>query len=287
MIRTNTPIEEYKFDGVPYLVKREDLACKSPGPPFAKVRGLFPVLQKLKADGITTVAYVDTAISMAGWGISYFTQKLGMKSMLYYPVYKDGFRHKQEQHLAIWKRFGATIIPLMRPQMLAINRNIAKKDLRLNYPGVYMLPNGLTFPETVEEVSKEVMSIRDLGVQTIVICTGSGAMTAGVIKGIMDYSIPIDTLISVRVHKQASMEVAKSKIVNFCGYKLAHGMIYPGIDDLIKNFVVLSGGYMYEECAKAEVPFPCNPYYDLKALEYIFNNIHSLKQPILFWNIGA
>ena len=64
----NTPIKKYKVDGHEIIVKREDLACLPPGPPFAKVRGLYPVLQKLKEKGVKIFGYMDTSISMAGWG---------------------------------------------------------------------------------------------------------------------------------------------------------------------------------------------------------------------------
>jgi hypothetical protein len=33
-------------------------------------------------------------------------------------------------------------------------------------------------------------------------------------------------------------------------------------------------------------PFPCNPYYDLKAWEWLMKNKGQLEEPILFWNIG-
>jgi hypothetical protein len=34
-------------------------------------------------------------------------------------------------------------------------------------------------------------------------------------------------------------------------------------------------------------PFPTHPNYDLKAWGYLVEHIDELKEPILFWNIGA
>ena len=282
----NTPIELYANNGTPYFVKREDLSCKKPGPPFAKVRGLYPVLFALKKKGIISVAYVDTAISMAGWGVSYFAQELGMKAIIYYPKYKDGYRYEQAKHIKLCQKFGATIIPIEKPQMLQINRNIAKKRLVVDFPGSYMLPSGLTFPETVEEVSKEVASIKPFEIKTIIICTGSGAMTAGIVKGLIENNIQIHTLLSVQVHKNKNAIRSKQKIMTLSGVPLRGDLFRKGIMDIIQNFEVINGDYLYEEVPQIKSPFPCNPYYDLKAYEFMINNLGKLLQPILFWNIG-
>lgn len=287
-IKHNTPVEEHEYSGIKYFVKREDLACKRPGPPFAKVRGLYPVLLNLQKEGVTTVAYMDTAISMAGWGISYFTSLLGMKSILYYPKYKGGFKYRQEAYLKLWEKYGATVIPIEKPQLLMINRNMAKKHLRENFPGAVMLPNGLAFPETVAEVAKEVESLRDLNIKTIVTCAGSGVMTAGILRGLALYELPkIDALISVRVHKEANMKKSFEKILKLAGVPKKGHLFCRGVSATVRNFTVISGGYLYEERPLIESPFPCNPYYDLKAFEYMCKNIHNLKPPVLFWNIGA
>ena len=52
------------------------------------------------------------------------------------------------------------------------------------------------------------------------------------------------------------------------------------------NFNLINPGWGYTENSKAVCPFPCNPFYDKKAWEWLINNEFKLKSPILFWNIG-
>ena len=84
MIVDNTPVEMY--DGI--MVKREDLSCTPPGPPFAKVRGLQKRMESLKASGVSVVGYTETSISQAGIGVSWICHELGMTAVIYCPVYK-------------------------------------------------------------------------------------------------------------------------------------------------------------------------------------------------------
>lgn len=64
IILNDTPIEEY--EGI--HVKREDLSAPPGAPPFSKIRGLVRHLEKLKKQGFIGAAYVETSVSMAGWG---------------------------------------------------------------------------------------------------------------------------------------------------------------------------------------------------------------------------
>ena len=148
---SNTPIEKY---GNIY-VKREDLACPAPGPPFSKVRGLEKKLVNLMAEGYRTIGYLDTTISFAGWGVSYFCKHYGIQAVIFYPVYKDGLRHNLPKHLELWKELGAMTVPI-RPQMRAITWNLCRKKLREGYPNSFMMEKGFPYPEAIEENSKEV-----------------------------------------------------------------------------------------------------------------------------------
>ncbi len=123
MLLQDTPVE--KYDG--YFVKREDLACLPPGPPFAKVRGLWKGLQKMKARGVREVGYYETSISMATWGVSYFCRELGMKAVVFYYKYKDGLKHNQEKQQKIWKKFGAEVHINERPNMQKLHEALSRK----------------------------------------------------------------------------------------------------------------------------------------------------------------
>ena len=50
---------------------------------------------------------------------------------------------------------------------------------------------------------------------------------------------------------------------------------------------VIDYNYEYRYKEEVDCPFPCNPYYDRKAWKWLLDKLPKLKQPILFWNIGA
>ncbi len=277
----STPIQTFKVDKHEILVKREDLACLLPGPPFAKVRGLYPVLQKLKTEGIKTFGYMDTSISMAGWGLSYFCKEMGLKSVIFYPVYKDGERHNQNFQFKKWKEFGAEIIPLEKPNRLMINWYRAKKNLKEKYPDSEMLPQGLPFKETVKNVSDELKKDRDIfqNVKTIVLCIGSGTMLAGMLKGL--YSIDSAAEIYGIMVAPKSLKKMRDKV-----FKMA-GAFDSGFFAFKGKVNIIDAGFEYTDKEMFECPFPANPYYDRKAWKWMIENINKIKHPALFWNIGA
>lgn len=277
----NTTIEKYKIGLQEIFVKREDLACSAPGPPFAKVRGLYPVLKKLKAQGITHFGYMDTSISMAGWGLSYFCKKMGLKAVIFYPVYKNGKRHNQEFQIKKWKEFGATIIPFEKPNRLMINWYRARKILKEGYPDSEMLPQGLPFEETIEKVSDEVKKDFEIfqKIKTIVLCIGSGTMASGILRGL--HSIIAKTEIYGIVVAPKDTARMKKKIYNMAGVDEKGFFAFKGRVNIIDH------GFQYTDKEMIECPFPCNPYYDLKAWKWMVENIDKIEHPALFWNVGA
>ncbi|MBU0777754.1 PLP-dependent lyase/thiolase [Patescibacteria group bacterium] len=266
----NTPIEKYLIEGQEIYVKREDLACLPPGPPFAKVRGLYPVLRRLKKEGIKTVGYMETSISMAGWGISYFCKNLGMKAVIFMPQYKDGLRYNQEFQINKWEKFGAEIIPIEKPSRMFINFYRARKILSEKYPSSMMLPQGMPFEETVREVSIQASHISSY-YKSIICCIGSGAMIAGILHARL--GIPI---YGILVSKKGT-KIVKEKVLRMSG-----------MDGFIRKYLfIIDYGYEYTDLEEIECPFPCNPYYDRKAWKWLMGNMDKVEKPILFWNIGA
>lgn len=278
-IIVDTPIEEFKVNGISVFIKREDLACLPPGPPFAKIRGLYPRLSTLQKRGIKTVGYMETTVSMAGWGISYFCQQFGMRAIIFEPKYKDGKDHElQAKHRSIWYRFGAEIIPLENPNRLSINFYKARKILSKNWKDSFMLPQGLPFEETIVDVSKQVITTipSSLLGGTIVSSVGSGTMLSGVIRGLIDRggykTQTFGILVSPKGAERMKKEIMK-KVNRFAPNN------YP--------LTIVDAGYQYTEEENYECPFPCSKYYDRKAWKWIVGNIEKLKPPILFWNIGG
>ncbi len=280
-VTVNSPTKTYLVRGVPIWVKREDLAAMPPAPPFAKIRGLFIKMLDLQNSGVSTVGYMETSVSMAAWGISYFADLLGMKAVIFYPRYKDGFRDEQERQLQKWSKFHAEVIPIESPNRLSINYHRAKKMLLSKYPDAYMLEHGIPLTETIGEVAEQVKILpkEALG-GTIVTCVGSGIMLSGVIKGLAQHFPGIS-------HRIYGILVAPKSIEGKSRFITQHsGVMVSGL--LNKNKLkLLDYGYQYTQKEQCECPFPCNPYYDRKAYKWMVDNLENLKQPILFWNIGA
>jgi hypothetical protein len=261
MIRDNTPLEEYTINGCSVLVKREDLCCPEPGPSFSKIRGAFAHIQSRPE---STIGVLDTFHSKAGWAVSFLCGHLGKKCINYYPVYRKDTALRSQQQRA-WD-LGARLEPLTAG-MSAVLFHQAKRHLREGFPDSYMMPNALKLSESVAENAKEAQR-SDLPLSgTIVISISSGTVAAGVLCG-----APAD--LDCILHMGYSR--SENKIREYVGQYTD------------RTFRLIDEGYTYKDQAKCiDAPFPCNPYYDLKAWMWLVHNIQALRQPIVFWNIGA
>jgi len=272
-LHSNTPVETYIVDGRRVFVKREDLCVDPPGPPFSKCRGVFSALSKLKEQNVHTVAYTETSISMAGWCVSWCCSVLGMRCILFKPEYKTPketlvFLESQ------WKKFGA-IVESIKPNYVQVNFHVSKKILYEKYgKDCVMLPQGLPFNDTVKATAIEYQqTIKKITPKKIVLCVGSGAMCAGLLSV---SSLPI---FGILVHKKNCMR-KKQQIEQRSGKFFSD--LFP-----ISNLTILDQGWEYTQKASVKPPFPCNKYYDAKAWQYLVENIKTLGDDILFWNIGA
>lgn len=277
----NTPIE-YVRPGL--FVKREDLACQPPGPPFAKVRGLWPTLIELKRSGIKTVGYMDTTISMAGWGLSYFCSLLDLNAVIFYPE-RPASRpvNNLEHHKKIWLKFGAEIRPIntSRCTRLSMQWYKARSIMAEDYPNSFLLPQGLPCRHTVNAVAQEVRAVGPTyKAGTVVINAGSGVMTAGVLRGLHNYGGMADVIGIMASPKNPAK--LRAQILEHAG------LAEFGFMDILSNKLeIIDAGYGYEDRVDIETPFPCNSFYDKKAWAWMENNFATLKLPVLFWNIGA
>ncbi|MBU2249421.1 MAG: PLP-dependent lyase/thiolase [Gammaproteobacteria bacterium] len=283
-ILQDTPIKKYQLSAGEVFVKREDLACPPPGPPFAKVRGLLPTLTRLKQEGIQTVGYMETTVSMAGWGISYFCKKLdGLKAVIFVPKYTAP-KDNQSYQFKKWKQFGAEIEWIDKPTRMQINFYKARKILT-KYPNSAMLPLGLSFVETTHEVAKQV-ALFNRKYESIVINIGSGTMAAGLLLGLSN--LKMDSIVYGIFC--APKDILKMHKKIFAAAKLSNAPSSGGFNLLKKETVrlnLIDAGYEYTQKEEVECPFPCNPYYDRKAWAWLLKNYDNLKKPILFWNIGS
>lgn len=280
-ILDNTPIETYCLkDYFPVYVKREDLSCPAPGPPFAKVRGLYTRMKHLKEiENVHTVGYTETSISMAGWGVAWVAKELGMRAVIYDPQYKNPpelLLYHREQ----WKKFGAVLEPI-KAGMAKVNYNICSKLLHKKYgDDAVMFPLGLPFIETIDAVAREAVASNLTQFGTIVTCVGSGTMCAGILRGLMEGPKVERSIALYGIITRSGDFLAKRKrIMDKVEFA---DLFYPKI-----NFTIIDTGYEYTQIEKEPCPFPCHPYYDRKAWKWMVDNHHLLNGPVLFWNIGA
>ena len=173
MLRENTPIID-RTEKYGLWVKREDLSCPAPGPPFSKTRGVYARIKTVEEN---LIGVLDTRHSQAGHAVSRACQLLGKKCVNYYPALKASPEPKEPQERA--KELGAEIVPLKAGRS-SILFHQAKKLIEAREG--YMMPNALKLDESVDETAKEVRSNCEQ-FSVVVIPASSGTIAAGVIKG--------------------------------------------------------------------------------------------------------
>lgn len=274
-ILNHTPVETYLCEGIPVLVKREDMATNPPAPPFSKMRGLYAHLKKLKEYGIQTVGYTETSISMAGWGVAYVCRLLDMTPVLYDPQYHET-PDLLKFHRRQWAQFKPIIYPI-KACWAKVGYYTARNHFYGHYPtNSIMLELGIPLDETIKETAAEwikTMSQTESPGTTIV-NVGSGTICAGILRGWKHGDGKV-----IGVLGRASDCALKINVIRKKAKREVNGML--GIPFELKD-----DGWEYTEKTDIHTPFPCHPYYDKKAWYWLTKNIEELEQPILFWNIG-
>jgi hypothetical protein len=275
MIVNNTPVEDY-FDQYGLLVKREDLCCPPPGPPFSKTRGVFAHVKNRPEE---VIGVLDTYHSQAGHAVAQACALLGKTCINYYPDFKNdpGPRNPQLRALSL----GAYLQPLPAGRS-AILYHRAKKDLaRAN--DSYMMPNALKLPEMVSETAAEVArtiengSLDILGDDApVLIAISSGTIAAGVIKGFTEAG---------QGHRRFILHQGYDRPQ---GAVLRYVQNMAGIPIRDMRITLINEGYGYKDVARQgeTPPWPCNPYYDLKAFRWWLREGRDRFGSAIMWNIG-
>lgn len=270
MLKTNTPVELH--NGI--LVKREDLCTTHPDPPFSKHRGVMAHLEK-RPEKI--IGVLDTYHSMAGWSVAAACKELGKQCINFWPHYKDDSENSYRKTQIQSKALGAELISLQASKS-AILHIRARKYLREKYGHqAYMMPNALKLQESVSQTAAEVCRTRPDS-PIVVISASSGTLAAGVLRGLVNMKgiglFKKSAFPEVFVHMGYSRP---EQTVRRYLQKLAPGLKQSHVH-------IVDEGFSYKDMVEGFVPFPCNPYYDLKAWNWLqkqdFKNV-------LFWNIGA
>lgn len=266
--REGTPVELYDVYGHMVRVKREDLCSPYPGPAFSKIRGVYA---HIKSRSEQLIGVLDTFHSKGGWAVAYCCAMLGKDCIEFWPRYKadgDELREPQKQCL----RLGANINALPAGRS-AVLYHTAKA--RTWEEGGYMMPNALKLPESMSETAAEVLRT-DTKCDTMVISISSATIASGVLRGLATKG-ETPTVILHMGYSRSRDAVLK--------YVREHAPDFP-----IEKIQLVDEGYAYKDKAKhgIESPFPSNPYYDLKAWQWIARELGAGRDygQVVFWNIG-
>ena len=275
----DTPVERYMVRGIPILVKREDLCCPPPGPPFSKMRG---VLAHVLARPEKTIGVLDTYHSQAGWAVAYACRIASKHCVNYWPRYvHDGesLRDPQRRSLDLCAELHA-----LKAGRSAVLFHQAKKDLAARFGSSYMMPNALKLAESVRENAAEAERtaphLPDDRL-AVVVSISSGTVAAGVLLGLAAAGVRFDAILHMGYTR--SERVTRLYLQRMTGV--------PRLDERVE---FVDEGYAYAERARpltTAVPFPCNEWYDLKAFRWM-TEIGVLERlaergQIIFWNVGS
>jgi len=148
----------------------------------------------------------------------------------------------------------------------------------------YIMPNALKLPESITENAAEAERTAPMLPKkpTIVLSVSSGTVAAGVLKGLYQAGILDQCQIILHMGYSRSKENLLNYMEESAGVQFR---------DLCRSLTIVDEKYDYKNEARKggePCPFPCNPYYDLKAWKWLSNRVGAgdLPRPIVFWNIG-
>ncbi len=280
MIVNNTPVDVYPVLGQNVLVKREDLCCPFPGPSFSKIRG---VVAHIKNRPETSIGCLDTFHSKAGWAVAFVCKSLGKECVNFWPRYKaDNYEggeppRVQQRHAS---EMGACMVDLQAGRSAVLYHTARKLLAQARPDDSYLMPNALKLPESITENAAEALRTAPNlpGSGTLVISISSGTVAAGVLQGFAQAGLLGRYDVILHMGYSRSQDATRAYMEKVSGIELGPQVRF--IDE----------GYGYADSAKnAAAPFPCNPYYDLKAWKWLTtpeNFATIAKHPVVFWNIG-
>ena len=265
LYREETPLEEYLISGLQVFVKREDLYGIAPAPPLGKLRGLRPVLHTLRAQHVRLVGCWDTRVSRLGEGLAAACGEMdGMRALVSYPTRKGT---GVPAPILAAQRLGAEVLPL-RGNHVGIC--YAQARVRVEARGGRMLPFGLECSEAVQAVAEVAARVpREVTSGTVVLCCGSGVTLAGLLTGLR----PLPQRL-VGISSGRSIAKIRACVTRYV----------PEIPPCVELRPAL---VPYDSTPTIHCPFPSHPNYDLKAWQFVQENIEKLNPPVLFWNIGS
>jgi 1-aminocyclopropane-1-carboxylate deaminase/D-cysteine desulfhydrase-like pyridoxal-dependent ACC family enzyme len=272
MLNVDTPVEHYA-DLDDLWVKREDQACRLPGPQFSKTRGVFAHVLQKTLEGVKTFGALDTYHSQAGHAVARACQILNVDCVNFYPEYKKEPGHRAPQDCAA--ALGAELVGIPAG-MSAVLFNQAKRRLREGWPDSYLMPNALKLDESVTETAKEVGE-NCLGMDIVIVAVSSATIASGVIRGYLERNESPRFLLHLgysRSHENMRVYI-QNKV---------------GLDIELPAIELVDEKYSYKHPAREilDLPFPCNHYYDMKTMCWWMREGRKRfpDKKVLLWNIG-
>jgi 1-aminocyclopropane-1-carboxylate deaminase/D-cysteine desulfhydrase-like pyridoxal-dependent ACC family enzyme len=266
MITVPTHIEEHHLDGRRVFVKRDDLCTSPPAPPLGKLRGLELVVGRLVTQGETVIGCWDTRLSKLGHGLAAVARCFpGVKSVVCYPHLKNS---EVPKPILAAAELGAEIVA-MRGNHVSIC--FAQASRIVACKGGVMLPFGMDCAESVTAIANEASQVPSsiLKKGTVVVCCGSGVTLAGLLRGLNPMPRQVIGVSSGRSLEKISQCLRKH------------------LREIPTNLILVPARMPYNSSPSIDCPFPTHPNYDLKAWEYLADNLATLDPPLLFWNVGA
>lgn len=304
ILKNNTPLEDYRAD-YGLMVKREDLCCPDPGPPFSKMRGVLSHVQSKYNEGVRLFGVLDTVHSQAGHAVALACRALGARCVNFFPVYVRDIRrdlvpdNTEVGDICILGDGAWTILRDPQLQSRGLGAELAalkagrssvlfhQARKAIERAGGYMMPNALKLPETVEETAAEVVRTIEhaprgvwhfLRNQPWLVAASSGTIAAGVLRGLAEMFRGAQPELIIHLGYHRSHETALNYIVDKSGVKTLAGVR------------IIDEGYAYADKARpGEVPpWPCNEFYDLKAFRWWVDKgrYESDNGAAVMWNIG-
>jgi hypothetical protein len=278
MCVSGTPLEHHPDLGL--WVKREDLCCPG-GPNFSKARGVWAHIMN-RPERI--IGVLDTSHSQGGWAVAKACRILGRTCHNFYPWTK-----KQQLDWEAEPMGTPMSVPLVQQKSRELNAILRPlpagrsailyhraRAYMQNLQGGYMMPNALKLPESVDETARELLQhtpVVDVG--CILVSASSGTLAAGVLRGMQALGWDLPLIVHMGYSRPEHAVVSYIR-------KMA------GVDDGSPQVIVVDEGYSYADAARpgATPGFPCNQYYDLKALRWWVAQGRAQWGQALFWNIG-
>lgn len=267
---SDTPIEIYNVNGISIHVKREDLSW--PFPALSKARGVYAAIESRPG---VNVAVVDTGKSLNGQLVATIGLNFGRKVLVGYPQYKNRPDDLPGPALAI-KSLGVPLIPIVASMQFKMRYDMECLLADRTDGPWFLFPTGLRLPETVIAVEREVRRL-PFEPGTIVVPTGTGTHLAGILRGYRG------DVVAVQGYKREPLQFKRQ----------VDAMANPPWTERVslENLRIVSSYLDYYEVRSNKLPpFPANPSYETKAWAWLRETpgvLESLKQPIVFWNVGA